>query len=67
MNKNNPDILDRIDQMVSKLQTGIVEQSSLNMDAYPGMTKQEARELYILNKIATLTIVIEDMEKKIEK
>lgn len=60
-------MLDRIDQMVIKLQDGIVKHSKLNMDAYQEMTEQEARDLYILNKISTLTIVMEDMGKKIKE
>lgn len=63
MRENNP--LDRIDFWVEKIKKGIEEQASLAKNA--GFSSvSEARELYLINKIATLTVAMEELAQRIE-
>lgn len=64
MKKSGDEII-RIEEWVEKLQSDMRIQAEALVDAFPEMTVAEAKEIFLLNKIATLTVALEDLAKNV--
>lgn len=64
---DDADLLDRIDFWVKKICDGLDEQVELAVKADPNADAYKIRELYLVNKIATLTVAIRDMTKHVRE
>lgn len=63
--KEASDISDRLDFWVDKITKSLGEHVELSLQAHPEMTKDEAKDLYFINKIATLTVGMEELGKQL--
>lgn len=65
MHTSKDNSLQRIDELVEKLKVNCTDFSNTYSEAYPDASISEAHETYMFNKIATLTIAMEELGKRI--
>lgn len=57
--------LDKIQYWTEKFKSSMDEQISLQIEATPNSDPTQLKELYLLNKLATLTVAMEQLGKRV--
>lgn len=67
MDEQNLDSEKQITLWVEKLEQAIVKQERLYIESDPKCKPYEARDLFLINKIATLTVALKETRAEIDK